>query len=96
VPKYLKLEMLPPSSTVVSPGSNAQVTQEVKVTNSLQGEKNIMLKLKISYKQGGTPVSPASHLLLRSLSLRLCYALGRGDGTGVVIPTALLTDQKVE
>ena len=50
VPKYLKLEMMPPSSTVIPANSNGQVTQEIRLTNSMQGEKNIMLKLKIGYK----------------------------------------------
>jgi len=56
VPKYLKLEMLPASSTTIPAGSNAAVTQEIKVTNTMQGEKNIMLKLKINYKVNGSPI----------------------------------------
>ena len=57
VPKYLKLEMFPPTSTTVPPNSNGAVTQDIKVTNSMQGQKNIMLKLKIGYNQGGVAVS---------------------------------------
>jgi AP-1 complex subunit gamma-1 len=57
VPKYLKLEMLPASSSVIPPHSNGLVTQEIRVLNSMHGEKNIMLKLKIGYSQGGVPVS---------------------------------------
>ena len=49
VPKYLKLEMLPPSNTTVPAHSNGAVTQEIRLINSMQGEKNIMLKLKIAY-----------------------------------------------
>ncbi len=56
MPKYLKLEMLPPSSTTIAARSNGEVTQEIKLTNSMQGQKNIMLKLKIAYKQGDTMV----------------------------------------
>eukprot|EP00596_Hydrurales_sp_CCMP1899_P005318 CAMPEP_0119038794 /NCGR_PEP_ID=MMETSP1177-20130426/7916_1 /TAXON_ID=2985 /ORGANISM="Ochromonas sp, Strain CCMP1899" /LENGTH=746 /DNA_ID=CAMNT_0007001825 /DNA_START=515 /DNA_END=2755 /DNA_ORIENTATION=- len=56
VPKYLKLEMLPASSSVIPPHSNGVVTQEIRVVNSMHGEKNIMLKLKIGYSQGGVPV----------------------------------------
>jgi AP-1 complex subunit gamma-1 len=56
VPKYLKLEMLPPSSTTIPPMSQGAVTQEIKIANSMQGQKNIMLKLKIAYKQGATMV----------------------------------------
>lgn len=56
VPKYLKLEMLPPSSLTIPGQSHAQVTQEIKLVNSMQGQKNIMLKLKIGYKQGDVTV----------------------------------------
>jgi AP-1 complex subunit gamma-1 len=48
--------MLPPSNTTIPPNSIGHVTQEIKLANSLQGEKNIMLKLKISYKAGGNTV----------------------------------------
>ena len=59
VPKYLKLEMLPPSSTTIHPANSlsAEVTQEIRLTNSMQGQKSIMLKLKIGYKQGQLTVS---------------------------------------
>jgi len=56
VPKYLKLEMFPPTSTTIPANSNGAVTQEIKLTNSMQGQKNIMLKLKIGYTQGGLTV----------------------------------------
>jgi len=56
VPKYLKLEMLPPSSTTIPARSQGEVTQEIKLVNSMQGQKAIMLKLKIAYKQGDTMV----------------------------------------
>jgi hypothetical protein len=56
VPKYLKLEMLPASSSSIPPNSSGAVTQEIRVVNSQQGEKNIMLKLKIGYFQGGVQV----------------------------------------
>ncbi len=49
--------MFPPNSTNIPPNSNGVVTQEIKLTNSMQGQKNIMLKLKIGYKQGVTMVS---------------------------------------
>lgn len=56
VPKYLKLEMSPPTSAIIPANSNGTVTQELKVNNSVQGEKPIMLKLKILYKLNGHPV----------------------------------------
>ena len=56
VPKYLKLEMLPASSTVIPPHSMGAVTQEIRITNSMQGEKTLMLKLKVGYTQAGVVV----------------------------------------
>ena len=49
--------MLPASNSVIPPHSNGIVTQEIRVANSLQGEKNIMLKLKIGYTHDGAIVS---------------------------------------
>jgi hypothetical protein len=56
VPKYLRLEMLPPSSTTIPAQSQGAVTQEIKIFNSMQGQKTIMLKLKIAYRQGADSV----------------------------------------
>ena len=56
VPKYLKLEMHPPSSSDVPASSKDSTTQTITLVNSLQGEKNIMLKVKISYSAGGSKV----------------------------------------
>ena len=52
MPKYLKLEMYPPSSTSIPANSSGAVTQEIRLVNSMQGEKSIMLKLKIGYTCG--------------------------------------------
>ena len=56
VPKYLKLEMHPPSSTTIATDSDGLVSQRIVLTNSMQGEKNIMLKLKIAYSLNGSKV----------------------------------------
>lgn len=56
VPKYLKLEMSPASSSSIPPKSNGEVTQDIKLINSMQGQKPIMLKIKIGYSQAGIPV----------------------------------------
>lgn len=66
--------MFPPNSTNVPPNSNGAVTQEIKLTNSMHGQKNIMLKLKIGYKQGVTMVS-ISNKFLTTLNLYLIYVL---------------------
>jgi AP-1 complex subunit gamma-1 len=56
VPKYVTLEMQPPTSTTVPPSGNMnkQVTQTINVTNSMMGQKNLMLKLKLGFTSKGT------------------------------------------
>jgi len=59
VPKYVTMEMKPPTSTTV-PGaggiSGTQVTQSITVTNSKMGQKNLMLKLKLSFTLNGSKI----------------------------------------
>ena len=57
VPKYIKLEMLPPSATVLQPFSNAGITQEIRLSNSQQGGKAIAIKFKLNYSINGQAVS---------------------------------------
>lgn len=58
VPKYVTLEMQPPTSTTVPPSgnNNTQVTQTINVTNSMLGTKNLMLKLKLGFTANGSKV----------------------------------------
>ena len=59
VPKYLTMEMEPASSTTIPPtqGSNPKlVQQKVKITNSMLGTKNLVLKLKVSFTLNGNKV----------------------------------------
>jgi Vesicle coat complex, various subunits len=58
VPKYVTMEMKPPSSTTVAPatGGVSIVTQNITVVNSKLGQKNLMLKLKIGFSLNGTKV----------------------------------------
>lgn len=56
VPKYVQMQMDPPTSTIVPPvsGGNVKpVTQRITVTNSMVGTKNLILKLKISFTSNG-------------------------------------------
>lgn len=48
--------MQPPSGTTIPGNSTELVSQEIRVTNSQQGTKNVILKLKISYKVNGNDV----------------------------------------
>jgi len=59
VPKYVTMEMKPPTSTTVAPsGGNSSllVTQRITVTNTKLGQKNLMLKVKLSFTFNGTKV----------------------------------------
>lgn len=59
VPKFVTMEMEPPTSTTipVTGGNNSKiVTQKIKVTNSMLGTKNLMLKLKVSFTLQGNKV----------------------------------------
>jgi len=58
VPKFIKMEMEPPSSTTIPPSGGAakEVTQKVTVTNSMMGTKNLVLKLKIGFTSNGQKV----------------------------------------
>ena len=58
VPKYVTLEMQPPTSTTVPPSgnNNMQVTQTIKVSNSMLGTKNLMLKLKLGFTAKGQKI----------------------------------------
>lgn len=55
VPKHIQLQLSPASSTTMAPGE--QVTQTIRLTNSLQGEKALMLKLKCDFQLGSEPRS---------------------------------------
>lgn len=59
VPKYVTMEMKPPTSTTVAPSMGnfaSVVTQTINVTNNKLGEKNLMLKLKLGFTLNGTKV----------------------------------------
>jgi len=57
VPKYMKLQMTPASSSTVPPNGMGKVTQLFKVANSMHGQKPVVLKIKVDYTSGGMPVS---------------------------------------
>jgi AP-1 complex subunit gamma-1 len=58
VPKYVTMEMEPPTSTTVpvTGGQGRPVTQRLTVTNSMLGTKNLMLKIKVSFTSKGQKV----------------------------------------
>ena len=58
VPKYVQMEMQPPTSSTVpqTGGNNKTVTQIITVANSMIGSKNLMLKIKVGFTTKGTKV----------------------------------------
>lgn len=58
VPKYVTMEMQPPTSTTVpqSGGNAKNVTQTIVVTNTMLGTKNLMLKIKIGFTSFGQKI----------------------------------------
>jgi AP-1 complex subunit gamma-1 len=59
VPKYVSMEMNPPTSTTVAPsgGNNSsEVTQTISIANNKLGQKNLMLKVKLSFTLNGSKV----------------------------------------
>ncbi|CAM9711627.1 unnamed protein product [Choristocarpus tenellus] len=63
VPKAFTMRMEPASGHVLPPGSVAAVTQVIRVTSSLQSStKPLMMKLKITYQQGGRTVTEVAQV----------------------------------
>ena len=57
VPKYMKLDMKPPSSATVPPNLSGTTTQVFRVANSMHGQKPVLLKVKIEYSTMGQQIS---------------------------------------
>jgi len=56
VPKYLQIKIVSPSGEALAPGGG-KITQNIKIANSLQGQKPILLKVKIDYVYNGTQIN---------------------------------------
>jgi hypothetical protein len=52
----MTLKLKPPNKQTLNAGEQ-DLTQEMAITNSMDGQKPIALKLKINYTHSGTPVS---------------------------------------
>lgn len=61
VPKYLRLNMKPASGSCLEP-SSSNVTQRFTVENTTGGEKPLLMKLRINYKQNGNAVQETSQV----------------------------------
>ena len=56
VPDYLKLQLKPADGTILNGKGGNLITQELQLTNTLFGEKEFSIKIKISYKIGDKKV----------------------------------------
>jgi len=53
VPKYITLAMSPASGNMVPPNRSATSSQVVNIENTLQGQKGVMMRMKIQFQQNG-------------------------------------------
>jgi AP-1 complex subunit gamma-1 len=53
VPKYITLQMSPASSSEVPPNRSGTASQIVTIQNTMQGQKSVMMRLKIQFSQNG-------------------------------------------
>eukprot|EP01116_Phalansterium_solitarium_P022013 TRINITY_DN7106_c0_g1_i1.p1 TRINITY_DN7106_c0_g1~~TRINITY_DN7106_c0_g1_i1.p1 ORF type:complete len:812 (+),score=368.44 TRINITY_DN7106_c0_g1_i1:73-2508(+) len=65
VPKYVKLQVNPPTGTTLLPG--APVTQQVKLLNQEHGSKPLLMKLKLDYVVNGAPASEMADVSFQGL-----------------------------
>lgn len=57
VPKYIKLQVNTPTGNSLPPNNGGKVSQQLKLLNTLHGEKPVLLKVKVDYIANGSPVS---------------------------------------
>jgi len=54
VPKYVKFQLSPASSPALPPLNSGKVTQQLKLMNTLHGEKPLLLKIRLDFQANGT------------------------------------------
>jgi len=62
VPKYIKLQLSAASAPTLPPNSTGAVTQQIRLQNTLQGQKAIVMRVKIDYEQDGRAVSEQAEI----------------------------------
>ncbi|KAL3677813.1 hypothetical protein R1sor_020769 [Riccia sorocarpa] len=53
VPKFLQLQLEPASASVLPASGGGVITQTINVTNTMRGQKSLLMKLRIIYKVDG-------------------------------------------
>ncbi|CAI5492312.1 unnamed protein product [Closterium sp. Naga37s-1] len=56
VPKFMQLQLEAASGAAVPASNSGSVTQTMRITNTLHGQKPLVMKLRVSYKVGGQDV----------------------------------------
>lgn len=56
VPKYLTMQLLPASSAVLA-ANGGTASQKIQVTNTLHGQKQLLMKIKVDYVKNGSSFS---------------------------------------
>eukprot|EP00242_Pyramimonas_sp_CCMP2087_P004838 CAMPEP_0198217200 /NCGR_PEP_ID=MMETSP1445-20131203/62199_1 /TAXON_ID=36898 /ORGANISM="Pyramimonas sp., Strain CCMP2087" /LENGTH=91 /DNA_ID=CAMNT_0043893781 /DNA_START=17 /DNA_END=292 /DNA_ORIENTATION=+ len=53
VPTVMQLRLLPATGASLAPYGGNQVTQQIQVSNSMHGQKPLVMRLKIAFKLAG-------------------------------------------
>ena len=53
VQKYMRMNLQGISSTEIPPGSRQQVTQDMNIVNTQEGQKPLAVKIRVSYTTNG-------------------------------------------
>ncbi|XP_024401001.1 AP-1 complex subunit gamma-2 [Physcomitrium patens] len=56
VPKFMQLQLEPATSGILPANSTNSVTQLIRLTNNMHGQKALVMKLRVSYKANGNNV----------------------------------------
>lgn len=56
VPKFMQLLLEPATGSVLPPFNGGKVQQRLRITNSMHGQKPLVMRLRISYTAGGNPI----------------------------------------
>uniref|UniRef100_A0A7S2Z772 GAE domain-containing protein n=1 Tax=Chloropicon laureae TaxID=464258 RepID=A0A7S2Z772_9CHLO len=57
VPNYIQLRMEPASGNALPPQGAGHIAQKINLNNTVQGQKPLMMRLKVDYVFNGAPVS---------------------------------------
>ncbi len=54
------MKLFPPSGSTLEANGMGKVTQQIRLVNTLQGQKPLMMKLKITFNKSGEPITEQS------------------------------------